>query len=284
MIPVHLCRIITKDGIPLEGIAVFPKRKAKTAILWLHGLSSRFSSGMTLMKELSNQTAKNKIGYFKFNSRGHDIAARGKLSLVGGGFERFEDCVLDIRAQVRFIKKLGFDRIILAGHSTGANKALYYQSKTRDRAVKGIILIGPISDIVVDVLKKGSEKKRNQGLALARRLKKNPYALMPFPYGLLTARRYWSLFHPGEHEDTFPYYDPKGNWDALRRLRVPVAVIIGSRDEYLDRTPQNFIAAFQANARLTKRFSGVTIKGADHGFRKKEKELSASILKFIKKI
>ena len=83
MIPVYLSKIKTRDGIPLEGIIVEPKRKSSTALVWLHGLGSRFSSGQTLVAELSDAARKNNFGYFKFNTRGHEIAARGNKKIQG---------------------------------------------------------------------------------------------------------------------------------------------------------------------------------------------------------
>lgn len=100
MIPVLLTKLKTRDGIVLDGIVVLPKRRSNTALIWLHGLGSRFSSGQTLIKELSQECRKNGIGYFKFNNRGHDIVnrdGRGKKRLQGAGLEKFENCVLDIR-------------------------------------------------------------------------------------------------------------------------------------------------------------------------------------------
>src|SRR3989338_11346278 len=102
MIPVLLTRVKTSDGIALEGIAVLPKRKGNTALIWLHGLTGRFSSGQTLIEELSSSCAKNNIAYLKFNTRGHDIVSRGlKQKLIGGAFEKFEECVRDIDAVIR---------------------------------------------------------------------------------------------------------------------------------------------------------------------------------------
>ncbi|KKW18731.1 MAG: hypothetical protein UY60_C0005G0042 [Parcubacteria group bacterium GW2011_GWB1_50_9] len=91
MIPVFLTRIKTSDGITLEGIVVPPKKKGRIALIWIHGLTSRFSSGQTLINELSSLCTKNKIAYFKFNTRGHDIVSRGpKQKPIGGAFEKFE--------------------------------------------------------------------------------------------------------------------------------------------------------------------------------------------------
>ncbi len=285
MIPLFLARIKTRDGISLAGIVGEPQRKSDTALIWIHGLGSNFSHGQTLVKELSLVLQKNNIGYFKFNTRGHDIANRdtpkGK-KLQGAGFEKFEECVPDIRAMIRFTRSLGYKKIILAGHSTGANKILYYLYKTRDPAVRGLMLLGPVSDIAAG-RKKFGHAGRARGVALAEKLfRKDPSALMPLSYGILSARRFLSMFRAGGAEDTFPYLTPHAEWKELKSVRVPIAVIFGSRDEYLDRPATKLIEIFRAHAPLSKSFTGVIIKNADHGFRRKEKELSRVIMQWVK--
>ena len=297
MLPVLLAKIKTRDGITLDGIIIEPRRKSKTALIWIHGLTSYFYSSPTLIRELSQLCQKNGIGYFKFNTRGHDIVARGQgnKKLLGTTYEKFEDCVYDIRAMILFARKRGYKNIILTGHSTGANKALYYTYKTRDRTVKGIILLGPVSDIAYDTKLLGG-KELQKRIARVKRLKsRNPALLVPPQYGIYTTRRYLSLLLPGMPEDVFPYHNPNTKWKELRSVKTPLAVIFGSRDQYLDRPAQKIIEIFQKNTIPTRRnflkknlggqaksFSGIIIKDADHSFRKKEKELARVIMEWVK--
>ena len=104
---------------------------------------------------------------------------------------------------------------------------------------------------------------------------------MPNRYGIITPARFLSLHRAGKNEDTFPYDQTDARWAALEKIRRPLAVIIGGRDEYLDRPAQKLIDIFRANAPLSKSFSGVIIKDADHGFHGKEKELTREITRFI---
>jgi len=285
-IPVFLTKTETPDGITLDGIYVPPKRKSKTALIWIHGLSSRFSSGQTLIQELSSGCKKTGIGYFKLNNRGHDIINRDgsdKKFFQGAAYERFEDCLTDIKSQIALARKIGYKNIILAGHSTGANKILYYIYKTKDRRVKGLILVGPISDIAAETKRIGALKLK-KALTTARRLnRKSPTLFMPQKYGVYTARRYLSLYEPGHSEDTFPYYNSEADWKELKNVRIPLAVIIGSHDEHLDRPAEELIDIFRKHAPSTKKFYGIIIKGANHGFRRKERELSKEIIKFIQR-
>lgn len=285
MIPVILTKIKTRGGITLDGIYVPPKKKSSTALIWIHGLTSRFYSSQALINELSSQCARARIGYFKFNNRGHDVVVRGqgKHKLLGTLFEKFEDSIHDVRAMVNFAKRLGYKNIILAGHSTGANKAVYYLYKTRDRRVKGLILIGSLNDLAAEAERVG-KRDFEKIVKLAKKLyHKNPSALFFSRGFLFSARRYLSLHAPGTAEDVFPYYNPRAQWKELKSVHTPIAVIIGSRDEYLSMPTKKFIEIFHANAKNAKSFSGIIIKGAGHSFRGKEKELAGKIMDWVKK-
>ena len=216
----------------------------------MHGLGSVFSSGQPLIRELSTRLNAAGIGYFKFNNRGHDVVTGRGRHLAGAAFERFGQSVEDIRAMIGFAAKCGYRRVILAGHSTGANKVLHYAARTHDRRVTALVLLGPVSDIAAAMKRiRGRELRRR--VARAERIASgDPQALVPRAWGFWSARRYLSLYRPGEAEDVFPYYRPNARWAALRGVRAPVAVIVGSRDEYLDRRPAELIAAFERNAPL----------------------------------
>src|SRR5262249_62147395 len=92
------------------------------AVIWVAGGGWVFWPGRPLTRELSRRLNAAGIAYFKLNTRGHDVVAgRGRL-LAGAAFERFGQSVADIRAMVAFARQCGYRRIVLAGHSTGANK------------------------------------------------------------------------------------------------------------------------------------------------------------------
>lgn len=265
----------------LDGIAIEPKHRGRLALLWVHGLGSVFSSGQPLIAELSTRLNRAGIGYFKLNTRGHDAVARAGKRIGGAAFERFGDCVADLRATIAFAVACGYSKIVLAGHSTGANKALYYMARTGNRRVVGLMLLGPISDVAAEV-KRFGEREMKRRVATAERLaRRDPEALVPGPWGFWSARRYLSLYRPGEPEDVFPYYRPGTRWSALRRVRVPIAAIVGARDEFLDRSPDELIDAFRRNATRARSFTGVIIPRALHGFAKHEAALATAIVDWI---
>jgi len=283
-IPVSLVSVRTRDGVVLDGVAAHPRGRRRTALIWVHGLGSTFSSGQPTTRVLSAQLERAGIGYLKLNTRGHGVVARAGRRLGGAAFERFGDSVHDIRAMIGLAGRSGYRRMILAGHSTGANKVLHYVARTGDRRVAGLMLLGPISDVA-------GERKRIGGRELARRVaaaerlaRRDPEALVPRAWGFLSARRFISLYRPGEAEDVFPYYRLDAGWPALRRVRVPLAVVVGGRDEYLDRRPAALIAAFERNAIRARSCHGIVVPRANHGFRGHEPALAREMVRWARTV
>ena len=183
---------------------------------------------------------------------------------------------------VAFARKRGYGRIVLAGHSTGANKVLYYAARTGDRRVSGLMLLGPISDVAAEAKRIGGRELRRRVAAAERIARRDPLALVPRAWGFWSARRYISLYRPGQAEDAFPYYRPRARWTALRSLRLPMIAIVGDRDEYLDRPPQELLDAFRRNASRARSFTGAVVPGARHGFQGREREVAELVVRWVR--
>jgi dienelactone hydrolase len=80
----------------------------------------------------------------------------------------------------------------------------------------------------------------------------------------------------------FQYYRANGRWTALRSVRVPIAAIVGERDEFLDRTAETLLEAFRQNATRTRSFSGQIVAGAGHGFAGHERALADALVRWVK--
>src|SRR5262250_2714367 len=280
-VPASLVRIATRDGVWLDGVVAEPRGRRRTAVVWVHGLGSVFSSGQPLTRELSARLNSAGIAFFKLNNRGHDVVAGRGRHLAGAAFERFGQSVADIRAMVAFARRCGYRRVVLAGHSTGANKVLHYAARARDRRVSGIVLAGPVSDVAAEAKRVGARELRRRVAAAARIARRDPDGLVPRAWGFWSARRYISLYRPGEVEDVFPYYRPNARWTAFRAVRLPVAAILGSRDEFLDRPARDVITAFRQNATRARAFTGSVVPRARHGFQGHERELADLVGRWI---
>src|SRR5207245_3409076 len=87
-IPVSLARLRTRDGVWLDGLIAEPRRGRRTALIWVHGLGSVFSSAQPLIRELSTRLNAAGIGFFKFNNSGHDVVAGRGRQLADEAYAR----------------------------------------------------------------------------------------------------------------------------------------------------------------------------------------------------
>ncbi|OHA52779.1 MAG: hypothetical protein A2991_00480 [Candidatus Terrybacteria bacterium RIFCSPLOWO2_01_FULL_58_14] len=290
---VELTRIVTADGVPLDGAIADAKGRKRAAVLFVHGLTSTFSRSRALWESLARAGQHRGIGVAAFNTRGHDIIAsyaiggrrRKRYRTLGAALEDFRDCIHDLHSGIRFLKKRGYRRILLVGHSTGAQKTAYYLSQVRDRAVAGLVLAGPLSDVAIRQKQLGKTFSRN--IAAVERFAKRhgKTALLPptLTWGYWSAQRYLSLFKPGNDEDIFPYHNPKARWTNFRRIHVPTLILIGARDEHLDRSAEELIAAFRAHAPERVRLHTLAISRAGHNFRRHENAFSTSVIRWIER-
>lgn len=287
----YLAQIVTRDKLIHQGLFYRPSRPGKKAILWVHGLTDNFYGDLSALEEMASQCEREGIGLASFNTRGHDIVAsikkldpknpKGHTSLsLGSGYETFTECVYDIDAGITFLVNEGFSQIILAGISTGANKVCYYAGTTKDPRVAGTLLISPISDVPIE--SKGKEYRKNLARMKSMIRQGNGDALLDgVSYLALTPKRYVSLFEPGSAEDVFDYYAKKPRLTMFSRIKIPLYVIFGEKDEYCDRPVQDILAVFRRRQQ-SKQYAETVIPGAYHSFGGKEKELVDAMVGWIK--
>ncbi len=283
--------VLTKDGIKLAGIVAYPKKGGKTAVIWVHGFTSKFYSGNTRNQELAKSCLKQGSAFASFNNRGQDVAVHfyktdDAVVFGGAGFEKFTDCIYDIDAYVKFFLVKGYKEIVLIGHSTGANKVAYYLSQKPHKAVRGGVLAAPISDIAGTRNQLGAKKFD----ALVASVKKqaqgksgDTIVRVPVDPGILTYDRFLSMYTPGMPEDMFPYYSDKP-WPLFRKITKPLLVAIGEKDQWLDRPLKEYLVGFANNANSKTKLATAVIKNSDHSYVGAEKSFAKIVTQWIQKI
>ncbi|MCX8008786.1 MAG: alpha/beta hydrolase, partial [Patescibacteria group bacterium] len=129
--------ITTDDGLIHQGLVAYPRDRGNTAIIWVHGLTGTFYGNAKLLKIFAERATNHGMAFGTFNNRGHDMIAGFRkidqespkgytYTTIGAGYEVFEECVCDINAVIQFFVDQGYRKIILVGHSSGANKVCYY--------------------------------------------------------------------------------------------------------------------------------------------------------------
>jgi pimeloyl-ACP methyl ester carboxylesterase len=282
----NLVEITTKDGLVHQGMVFHPEKSTKKAIIWVHGLTSKFYSNIVLFDELAKQS----WAFASFNNRGHDYITgthkvdESKISgysyaTIGSAVEKFEDCVLDIDAAISYMVTQGYSEIILIGSSTGANKVCYYAATQKDLRVAGIVLSGPLSDRYgAHDLEQASvfmQKKINEG--------KEDELLIGYDYFPLTPNRWMSLYGKNSSEDIFNYADEIDKLTQYSNIHIPLLVLFGGNDEHAHMPIVEIKKQFDAHSHSVNYRSSI-IQGASHGFDGKEKEVVKEISDWIETI
>ncbi len=284
--PCELAQVKTGDGILLQGLA-FPSRAKKLAVIYVHGLGGDFYGSPEKVGAFASECSRRGFGFFTFNTRGNNTltsvkklerkSPKGyKYENAGRCYERFTDCVLDIDAFVEEAKRRGYREAALVGHSTGANKVVYYLSKAPGPAVVRAVLTGPVSDVPAQIALAGKKYKRLVSLAKKMVFAKKSDALMPrdTPGWPISAQRFLSLSVPGSVEDVFQYHMAAPSYRAIKKIRIPVLAVLGEKDEYATIPPEDMLESYR---KANRRIEAAVIGGALHSFNGQEEALARLI-------
>lgn len=141
----------TEDNIQLAGAVISPNEDITTqaTIVWIHGNSASFYDRPYVL--IGRELARLGFAVVLGNTRGHDIAttlwkADDSSPMAGGGgsgWERMEEAPRDLAAWVEFAAMRSSGKVLLAGHSKGAQKVLLYAAEQPSERLGGVALISP---------------------------------------------------------------------------------------------------------------------------------------------
>jgi alpha-beta hydrolase superfamily lysophospholipase len=283
-----IVQIRTKDDLSLHGLYLCTDER-DTVFINIHGTASNFYEE-DFIEIFANTFLKEGISILSTNNRGAGVYDAYQES--GAAVEKFEDCLKDIDAWIEFAISEGYKNIILSGHSLGTEKVVYYMThgKYSDK-ITSVILLAPADSYGSHRMLDG---KINPRLARVEELLKNAQELIGQGHG--------ETFLPrdayGSHDGIMPKSansfvnslgpDSKvlgalplatGKLPAYSRIAVPVLVIIGDGEEY---TALPIKDALKLMATENKNTETHQIESCDHDFQGHGKELSDTVLSFIK--
>ena len=286
----ELVRIQTKDKLELQGLLYEPKIKTNKIVIHNHAWIGNFYENL-FIDYIAKEMISNGYAFLTYNNRGAGILGEfikidskngiKKRTHIqsGGSVEKFEDCILDISAGIEFSKLKGYNSIVLEGHSLGCQKIAYYQAKTNDKNVCGLIFLAPVDDIAY--VKGLLGNKYDEMLNIANKLKKegNGNDLIPAEmafYPMMTVNRYLDLIdHETEHGKILNY---SGNLIGIKNINCPAIAIFGTRDDY-ETNPEKTLSFLEKELGWKTKL----IENADHWFFGQEDKLSKIISSWLKK-
>lgn len=283
--------IWTEDELRLPGIHYEPMKK-ETCVLMVHGMSGNILENY-FADVLGKKLASENIGFLYGHNRGYnhinDILKKdGKSVRVGVMYERFNDCVFDIDAWVSTIRKLGYRKIILLGHSLGCNKVIRYFSKKKLFDVAGIILASP-PDTVGLFEKPEYQPNHKKLLEEARKNVKegNPRKLVSgliWDYYNLSSQTYLDLSERGGPADNLPVSRNSEKFAELTKIDVPILAIMGKNDDIAIQSLEKDMDLIEKKAEGCPSFIKKFIKGGNHTYDGRERDFAETVLGWIRKI
>lgn len=291
----RLCEVIkavTPKKYVLNGLW-FGGKEAKTAIVFIHGLTSTAFSNHKLVVPLANKN----VAVVCFGNRGHDKIAKirkidkrrkkgYKSETIGEVHEVFTDCVDDIQGVINLIKTRGVKDIFLVGHSTGCQKLIYYLSRRgKQKMVKGAVLLCPMSDYAA-ALKLDKNSQLEKATNLAKKYVKEgktdrilPLEIWPHMHD---AQRFLSLYTPDSKEEIFSYCQKGKQPETYQSVKIPMLVIFAEKDECKDRLIRRIEEWFRKYSH-SRWLDTCIIKNALHGLQGVENEVVKQVENWLRR-
>ncbi len=296
----ELVRFETTDGLTLPGLLYEPGRRRGVAAAFLHGNGDASIFYASRTNALAAEMIRRGIAWLPFNNRGANIfkwltRRRGgkKTSILEGmANEKIRDSIYDIEGAVGFLRERGYRKIILAGHSSGANKIAVYNFYRPRNRVAGFIMLGGGDDTGLyydrlgprhfrQVLQRARAMiTRGEGKALV------PDSLTPF---MISWRSFYDTLNPDGDYNVFPFLEimrdirlsKRPRFRHLRSIRKPLLMVYGANDEFCYGDVPGCVGVLSET--LADRPDAATriIPGTNHGFEGKSKEVGRMMARWI---
>ncbi|MDP3964492.1 MAG: DUF1749 domain-containing protein [bacterium] len=294
----HLVQFNTTDHLRLPGLLYETQDTEKGVIINLHGngSSSVFYDPETNI--FGKQFVRSGYAFFTFNNRGaHYIKSfrRGsKKYRYGMAYEKIKDCVKDIDGAVKVLRRRGYRKFYLMGHSTGANKICVFQYyKKLYNPFSGYVLAGGGDDTGIyysdlgarkfwSLLKTSRDKIRHgQGKELISGF-----------HSPLSYQSYYDMCNPDGDYNCFPFLEVLKNkqlstkrlFRHYQSIDIPTLVVYGGNDEYCYDNVPKVMTILKNKCPAPELFVWRVVPQADHSFHGRERALANIIIRWIRKI
>ncbi|HEX7707273.1 MAG TPA: alpha/beta fold hydrolase [Thermoanaerobaculia bacterium] len=307
-----VCRVVrfgATDGIELAGLLYEPERQTDHAAMFLHGTggASVFEARRTNL--LAAELLAGGIAFFPFNNRGAHLLRRLRFTEShvraeerrgqkpaprqgGMAHEVIRECVHDIDGAMRELRRRGYRRIDLIGHSTGANKiAVYDHYKPRNQAGRYVLLAG--GDDTGLLYSQLGARRFSSALLRARTMIRArrgdelvPRSLSSLP---MSWRSFYDMANPDGDYNVFPFLEAmqslqlsrRPRFRFLRAMRKPVLLLYGENDEYCHGDVSRSVAALAEAVGAKTNVEIAIMSAADHGFSGRERDLGRLLVSWL---
>lgn len=284
-----IIQVKTKDNLYLNGLYLRAENP-KAVFINFHGTASNFYEE-DYNQPLAEELLKNNISFTSANNRGAGVY--DAYQKTGAAVEKFEDCLTDFDAWLEFIINEGFSKIILAGHSLGSEKVVYYMNNGQyaDK-ISAIVLLGPSDSYGSHRVLKGKVNPRlpeiENLLRQSEEMVKNGQDKNFLPLdaygsikGIMPKNAESFLDFLGSNSKNLEALPlATGRLENYAKIKIPILAVISDNEEK-EFTALPIEAAMDLMKKENPNTETVIIENTNHDFEGKEKELAKIITDFI---
>ena len=273
----------TKRGVVLNGVLFRPTRErtADTVMIAITGIHGNFYSNPFYYNVGDTLNAGGiDFIYAQTNDAFGQIRTvnvkTGKEELIGSWNERFSYTDEDIEAYLDFAEREGYRHIILAGHSLGANKVIYYLCRHHDARVEHFFLLSPAN--LTHMMSGVTEREKRQISEQVARGEGNE--MLPFPFmGWVDciANTAWDWQFSGLLNNVHTARD--GDFSQAAQITHNGALLVGTYDNFTDGDPAEFLRNLNDHMPTAKENTLIFIEKTGHTYQMKHQELADDILR-----
>ena len=273
----------TKRGVVLNGGLFRPQRErtADTVMIAITGIHGNFYSNPFYYNigDTLNGGGIDFI-YAQTNDAFGQIRTRnihtGREELIGSWNERFSYTDEDIDAYLTFAQQEGYRHIILAGHSLGANKVIYYLSRHHDARVEHFFLLSPAN---LTYMMSGVTEREKQ-LIRTQVERGDGDKMLPFPFmGWVEciANTAWDWRFSDLLNNVHTTKD--GDFSQAEKVTHTGALLVGTYDNFTDGDPSEFLRNLNAHMPTAEQNRLIFIEKTGHTYQMKNQEVADDILR-----
>ncbi len=279
--------VATVRGVVLNGVLFRPERErtADTVMIAITGIHGNFYSNPFYYNigDTLNGGGIDFI-YAQTNDAFGQIETMnvktGKRELIGSWNERFAYTDEDIEAYLDFAEREGYAHIVLAGHSLGANKVIYYLSRHHDPRVEHFFLLSPanlthmmsgVSDRELRMIQEQVERGDGDKLL--------PFPFMGWVDCIADTAYDWAFTDLLNNVHT----DPNGDFSEAEQITHSGALLVGTYDNFTDGDPVEFLKNLNRHMPTAEQNTLLFIERTGHTYQMKHQEVADDILKQLQK-
>ena len=282
-LPEELVYARSRDDVVSAGTLFSPEKANKAvAVIWVHGWGTNFYS--PTYTNIGRALAAGGLATFIVNTRMHDLGnnatRRNGRRVRGGGYWGIQtEQDLDIAAWIDLAERLGYHRVVLAGHSAGWSAVSWYQARTQDGRVAGLISAsGTVRpQRLPDQPKELAEARRLVAAGAADELIRLPNR--DFPSYISAGTLFDQADTPPQLLDFFGVERSDG---GVTKLNCPLLAFYGTNDDVGDDADLEIVKSAPTRLSLPDlKIETAMIKGADHMYTGEEIQVAELIRAWV---